>query len=215
MGAPVAASTLRLVQRDREDYLPTGIIAFDRALPGLPRGAITELTGPRSSGRTSFLHSALAAATAQSEYCALIDARGSFHPASAEQAAVELSQLVWIRCNDNAEHAIKTTDLMLHGGGFGLVCLDLTDVTPKALNRIPISYWFRFRRAIQDTATVFVVLGDRPQAKSSASCWVEFQRRKPVWTGEKPFRLLRGFTTEAVIRKPAPPKTVPFEWKAI
>ncbi|MCW5980286.1 MAG: hypothetical protein KIT09_19535 [Bryobacteraceae bacterium] len=210
MAAPIAASALLSIQKARQEYLTLGLAAFDGVMPGLPRGAISELTGPRSAGRTSFLHAALAAATGRSEYCALIDGRGGFDPASGERAGVDLSKLIWIRCGGNLEHAIKSADLILHGGGFGLVCLDLADTPAKALNRIPISYWYRFRRAIQDSPTVFVTLADAPQAKSCAACWVEFRRRAPAWTGRKPFRLLRGLAAEAVVWKPGPTKALSF-----
>jgi len=43
-------------------------------------------------------------------------------PASATGASVVLHQLLWIRCASNVEHAFKATDLLLQGGGFGLVC---------------------------------------------------------------------------------------------
>ena len=215
MSAPLSASALLTVQQAREDYLHLPIASFARALPGLPRGAITELTGRRSSGKTSFLYASLAAATSQSEYCALIDSRDAFDPVSAAEAGVELSRLIWVRCAGNVEHAIKATDLIIQGGGFGLVCLNLTDVPPKALNRIPISYWYRFRLAIQNTSTVFVVLTDSPQAKSCTSCWVDFERQRPLWTGKKPFRLLRGFAAEAMVRKPTPPRSVVLEGKAV
>ena len=208
MASPVPATALLSLQKAREDYLRTGIAAFDNVLSGLPRGAITEVTGTRSSGKTSFMHSVLASATSQSEFCAVIDTCCGFDPASSAEAHVELAKLLWIRCNCNLEHTVKAADLLIHGGGLGLVCLDLSGVTTKLLNRIPVSYWFRFRRAIEGTSTVFLVVADRPQVKSCTACWIEFHQPKPLWKKGKAFRLLRGFSVEALVHKPGPPKDI-------
>jgi hypothetical protein len=215
MASPVSATALLSLQRARENYLSTGIPAFDRVMPGLPRGAITEVTGARSSGKTSFLHSILATVTNRSEFCAVIDTCSGFDPDSAAQAGVELARLIWVRCDGNLEYTIKATDLLIHGGGFGLLCLDLSDASPKLLNRIPISYWFRFRRAVEDTSTVFLVLANRPQVKSCTACWIEFCRAKQLWTGDKSVRLLRGFSSESVLQKPGPPKEISLAVKAV
>jgi hypothetical protein len=133
---------------------------------GLTRGTIAEITGPRSSGRTArFLH-ILAAATRRGEVCAVVDTHNQFDPASAESAGVCLSRLAWIRCSGKVEHAIRSADLLLHAGGFGIVHLDLCETPVKFLNKIPLSYWFRFRRAIEPTATILLVSCETPQAKS-------------------------------------------------
>ena len=55
------------------DLVPTGIPDIDFATGGIPRGALTEIVGPASSGRTSLLHSILAGAAARDEVCALVD----------------------------------------------------------------------------------------------------------------------------------------------
>jgi len=188
---------------------------IDETLKGFPRGAITELTGSRSSGRTSLLFSTLAGATARSECCAVIDTRDAFHPASAGRCGVDLRRLVWVRCQGKADVALKAADLILHGGGFGVVCLDLSDVPPRVLNRIPISYWYRFRRAIEKTPTVFLILAKEPNAKSCASCWIEFRKARLWWSGREPSRLLQGLEAGVVLRKPAPGVVLPFEAKAL
>ena len=71
--------------RDRNAFelVSSGVPEMDARVGGLPRGALTEICGPPCSGRTSVLLSALAARTAQSEVCALVDARDSFDPAAA------------------------------------------------------------------------------------------------------------------------------------
>src|SRR5215471_4442564 len=113
--------------RPAPDCVPTGIPEIDAAIGGLPRGGLTEIVGPASSGRTSLLHSILAGAASREEVCALVDASDAFSPHDAAEAGVELSRLLWVRCAHQAEHALKATDLLIQGGGFGLVVLDLGD----------------------------------------------------------------------------------------
>ncbi len=185
--------------------------AWETVPLSFPRGAITELTGPRSSGRTSLLHACLAEATRRLECCAVVDTGDVFDPASAARSGVDLRRLLWVRCGGNAETAFKAADLLLHGGGFGLVCLDLSELAPRVLNRVPLSCWFRFRRAIQDTPTIFLLLAERPQAKSCAACWVEFGEPEVLWSGQYPARLLRGLRPRLVLRKPGPPSRHSFE----
>src|SRR5579864_7469200 len=105
------------------ETVPTGVPEIDSLTGGLPRGCLTEIFGPASSGRTSLLASILASATARQEVRALIDAEDSFDPASAAAAGVRLENLLWVRCGDNAEHALKAADLLVQGGGFGLVAM--------------------------------------------------------------------------------------------
>jgi hypothetical protein len=156
-----------------------------------PRGRISEINGPRSSGRTRLLHSLLAASTGLDECAALIDTSDSFDPPSAEAAGVKLEKLLWIRCGGNAEHALRAADLLIQAGGFGVVALDLIEAPAKALARIPPTAWFRFRRSIEPAQTILLVLADRPLTKSCAARRVSLERRKPVFTGKHPFQLLR------------------------
>src|SRR5208283_2530617 len=106
--------------RPSPELIPSGISGI-----GLPRGCLTEIIGPASSGRTSLLVSILAAATAREEVCALVDAEDAFDPLSAAAAGVRLDRLVWVRCSHSAEHARQGADLLVQGGGFGVVAMDL------------------------------------------------------------------------------------------
>ena len=156
-----------------------------------PRGRISEITGPRSAGRTSVLHSLLAAATSRGEFAALADFADAFDPVSAAAVGVELSKLVWIRCGGNAEHALRSADLLIQAGGFGVVALDLAEAPVRALNRIPPTAWFRFRRALDSTPAILAVLADRPLAKSCSAMTLKMPPRKAVFTGRAPFLLLK------------------------
>jgi hypothetical protein len=207
------------------ECLPTGIASLDAMFSqgdalltqgqGFPRGAISEILGPESSGRTTLVHSLLAASTAQLEICAYVDTDDSFDPVSAAAAGVALSQLVWIRCGHNAGHALKAADYLLHAGGFGAIVLDLCQVPPGISNRIPISYWYRFRRAIENTPTILALVERQPLAKSCASLMLDIQRKRTAWRGAPGFELLRGVELEALSRKPVRPATAQFKARAV
>ena len=197
------------------EILPTGLASLDAVIDGFPRGEISEIIGAESSGRTTLVHSLLAASTAKLEICAYVDTDDSFDPVSAAAGGVALSQLLWIRCNHNAGHALKIADALLHAGGFGVVVLDLCQVTPRVANRIPISYWYRFRRAIENTPTILTLLEKEPLAKSCASLMLEMKRKNTIWAGAPDFELLREIELEAVPRKPVRPLTAHFKARAI
>ena len=73
--------------------MPPGVETLDRRLGGgLPRGQISEITGPRSSGRTALLWAALAAATARGELVALVDTCDTFDPVSAAAAGLAMGK---------------------------------------------------------------------------------------------------------------------------
>ena len=156
-----------------------------------PRGRISEIIGTRSSGRTSVLQALLAASTSRGEHAALIDAKDAFDACSAASRGVDLSKLIWVRCGGNAEHALRAADLLIQAGGFGVVALDLAEVPPAALNRIPPTAWFRFRRAVESTPTILTVVSDYPLAKSCSSLTIRMPPRRAVFTGRAPFLLLR------------------------
>ena len=172
-------------------------------LNGLARGTIAEITGCRSCGRTSVCLYILAQATAGGEICAVVDLHDSFHPASAAAAGVRLERLLWVRCRGNPEHAVRAADLVLHAGGFGVVLLDLCEANARVLNRIPLSYWYRFRRAIEHTSTILLICAESAQAKSCSSN-LELKTKAFYWSGKAPFLTLRGMKTSAISRKTSP-----------
>jgi recombination protein RecA len=96
LAAVVPASGLDV--RPAPEMVSSGIPQLDALTGGLPRGCLTEICGPASSGRTSMLLCALAHATQRGEVCALVDAGNAFDPASAANAGMEMSRLLWVRC---------------------------------------------------------------------------------------------------------------------
>jgi hypothetical protein len=194
--------------RPAPECVSTGIASLDALTGGLPRGAITEIHGPASSGRTSLLASMLAAAAARQEICALADAGNAFDPASAKAAGVDLSRLLWVRCGGNPEHALKVADMLVQAGGFGLVALDLGDVSPHVARRIPLAAWFRLRRAIENTPAVMLLVEREQTVKSCASLVLEMRREAVAWSGAAGCsRLLRG----ARLRAASAGTSVPIE----
>jgi recombination protein RecA len=173
-------------QKPPAEIMSTGIPEVDAAMGGLPRGAITEIFGPPSSGRTSFMLSVLAHAAADKEVCGLIDTSDVFDPIAATNTKLDLDRLLWIRCAANVEHAFKATDLLLQGGGFGLVLLDLGDVAGKDARRIISSWWYRFRRTVENTPTALVVIAADSCVRSCASLALELSRETDAWSSSSP-----------------------------
>ena len=173
-------------KRPREILL-SGISEIDQGLGGFPRGAITEIYGTASCGRTSLMLSTLNAATNNEETCALIDCSDTFDLVSAAKARVNFDQLLWVRCNNNLERAFKSTDLLLHGGGFGFIALSLADMPPATLRRIVSTWWFRFRRAVEDTPTVLLVMTPTACTRSCAAMALELKNESAMWPATAKF----------------------------
>lgn len=237
---------------------PTGNEGLDERLGGgLPVGAISELTGPECSGRTTLALSFLAGLTEAGCVCAWVDVSDALDPESAAAAGVDLERLLWVRCGKEAEHlmlpclgvdpmnpepsselaaskfkvtvihtnrepcqyalqqpftprcaepqprvirkscetvplasqfpqaaiasrnrpvkpwsrldkALRATDLLLQGGGFSAIVLDMGSIEPEFALRVPLATWYRYRAAAERTQACVVLLTRRACAKSSA-----------------------------------------------
>src|SRR5271168_736637 len=177
-------SPFRLREARVPAVVPTGIPALDELVGGLPRGSLTEIYGPPGSGKTSILHSALASRTWSSEVCALVDAQDAFDPSGSQASGVLLQRLLWVRCR-GLEQAFRSLDLLLHGGGFGFIALDLGDVAVRQVRKVPLNVWFRLRRAVEDTSTVLLVLSQESNAKSCASLVLRVEKEASRWSLQK------------------------------
>ncbi len=99
-------SALTPQSRRERPVLPTGIAELDVLLTGgLPVGAITEVVGPASSGRTTFTMSFLATIIRTGQVCAWVDASDALDPESAAAGGIDLSRLLWVRCGAKAASA--------------------------------------------------------------------------------------------------------------
>jgi recombination protein RecA len=364
------------IERPAVPTVPFGVTAVDELTGGLPRGCLTEICGPASSGRTSLLFAALAAATAREEVCALVDTSDCFDPLSGEQAGIDLERLLWVRCQAEAnagsnhartdfnseirhqkseiesrrrqkqtrfinsgvkncgstgvhtqlysgmpqrgadigpvyrsssipevnvlthptqryrdvdklkrgdyseptapgsrdghfefdlathekqppqrhrdtddlgspahrmigasecknvdrsenrnqksefelpprlrgrcpelarvEQALKVTDLLLQSGGFGLIAVDFGNISVRSARRVPLASWFRFRRAVENTPTVLLVVEREAHAKSCASLVLELSAfGSPLSAADKPAHtaLLTGLDSRAEVAR--------------
>ena len=181
------------VDRRVVETVSTGIASIDALTGGLPRGAITEIFGPRSSGRTSTMVAILSEATANDEVCALVDGNDAFDPKSAADAGTDLNRLLWVRCH-KLEQVLKSTDLLLQGGGFGRVILDLTDLPPAQVRSIPLASWFRFQRTIEKTPTVLLIMSPESVVQSAAALVLRMETRGADWS-----TILNGLKTNTEV----------------
>lgn len=175
-------------QRRHPETLSTGIAEVDHITGGgIPRSAFTEISGPESSGRTTIATGLLAGASQKGEFCALIDACDSFDPVSASAAGVRLEQLLWIRCGgpNAAESALKTADLIVQAGGFGLILMDLGGTPEILARRISLASWFRLRHAVERTHAALVVTERQINARSCSALQLEMRRPRPLWKGKR------------------------------
>jgi hypothetical protein len=169
----------------------SGVSSLDALLGGgFPRGQLSELAGPRSSGRASLVLRLLAAATARAELVALVDALDMLDVESAAAAGVDLRRLLWIRghvvtnpgmCRDMnqraLEQAIRAFSLVLQAGNFGLVVFDAAEAPIDALRRLPFTTWLRLQRMVEGSQTACLLVGNEPMARSSAGLTVRTGRR--------------------------------------
>jgi recombination protein RecA len=169
------------------DVAATSITALDARLGGgFPRGQVSELVGPRSSGRTSLLIQMIAAATVRGELVALVDALDMFDVESASAAGVDLDRLLWVRghvvtnpglCRDMnqraLEQALRAFSLVLQAGNFGLVVFDVAEAPSHAIRRLPFTTWLRLQRMVEGSQTVCLLVGSESMARSSAGLTVK------------------------------------------
>ena len=251
----------------------TGIEPLDRILKGgLPVGAISELTGPECSGRTSVAMAFLARMTESGKVGAWVDVSNTLNPDSVAAAGIDLARLLWVRCGvlpkntqranlcfalpekylatpvakrglhgggfgphprteakglpqairsllrpetigprfaepqrrlrpeaevfeqdllqsstnvvspllsrkpwSGIEQALRATDLLLQGGGFSTIVLDMGSLAPEDVLRVPLATWYRYRAAAEKTQSSILLLSQHPCAKSSAELVLRLQ----------------------------------------
>ena len=158
-----------------ELIIASGVPALDAAMwGGVPRGQVSELVGPASSGRTAVMHQWLAQTTCRGELTAVIDVLDTFDPEGAAARGVVLDRLLWVRCEgeDAVGRAIKALHLVISAGGFGLVVFDAAGVASRRLRQLPFTTWLRVQRVLEGTDTACVLLADAPLARSPSGASV-------------------------------------------
>ena len=121
----------------QEAGFSTGIGALDKAtgFEGIPRGRLSELTGPPGSGALTLGWRALGAALDEGGLAAYIDLPGTFAPTAGVGLGLDLSRLVVVRPPD-ADAAVQAAATLLRSNAFEAVLLDLETARPRA-NRWP------------------------------------------------------------------------------
>lgn len=193
---------------------PTGIPRLDERLGGgFPRGRLSELCGPPSSGRTSLATRLLAGTLARGALAAWIDPGDAFDPASAVEAGIDqaaLSRLLWIRARSERE-ALRSCERILEAEGFELVLLDLVQSATSASARSPArptaspisdTSWLRLARAAARQQSALIVLSHAPLAGARAELALEL---RPLRTRfNRPLQLLDALETSAVLLRHRP-----------
>ena len=202
-------TALPLERRDASALVATDVAVLDACLRGgLPRGQLSEIAGPPSSGRTTLALQTMAASTRRGEIAAFVDTFDRFDVASAAAAGIDLDRLLWIRGSSGPpdlsdvarrakseggphnhlpdgfiNRALKALNLVLQAGGFACVVLDLADAPPAALTRIPYTTWLRVPRIIEGHDTACLLLTPQPLARSAGGLTLVLTGRTR-WTGD-------------------------------
>ena len=193
---------------DASALAPAGIEALDASLGGgLPRGQLSEIAGPRSSGRTTLLLHLVAAAARRGEIAAIVDTGDHLDVASLAAAGADLDRVLWVRGDGGpaeraVDRALKACTLVLQAGGFGLVALDLADVPRVALARLPFTTWLRLQRIVEGRDTACVLVVPEPLARSAGGVTLALDATA-AWAGDSErSRLLDGLDVGARVLSP-------------
>ncbi|MDY0390768.1 MAG: recombinase RecA [Desulfobulbus oligotrophicus] len=129
-------SIMRLGSTERENIpvIPTGVLSIDLALGvgGLPRGRVTEIYGPESSGKTTLALHVIAEAQRRGGNAAFIDAEHALDVAYAERLGVDVDNLL-ISQPDYGEQALEIAEILIRSGGIDVVVIDsVAALVPRA-----------------------------------------------------------------------------------
>ena len=182
--------------RERPSRLPIGRPEVDRLLGGgFPLGALSEISGASSSGRTSLALALLANATSRGELAGWVDTADAFDPPSAERLGVNLDRVLWVRAGTapersaepkrsadlggSAERALRATERLLQTEGFPLVLLDWTGSLPAP----KVASWIRLTRLAVATRSALLLLSSERLAGPHAEIAVVMEPARARFTG--------------------------------
>jgi recombination protein RecA len=198
---------------------------------GLPRGQISELIGPVSSGRTSLAWTWLGAATARGESAALIDTFDRFDPATAATCGIDLSRLLWVRgqaitktagavdpawlpgvrtvegpgtlLERTIDRSLKALNLALQSGVCTAVVLDFADVPVAGIRRVPLTTWLRLQRIVEGSDTACLLIGPVPLTRSAGGVSITTGAMSARWAGNHDrSRRLAGLSVSTRLSSP-------------
>ncbi|MBP8742810.1 MAG: recombinase RecA, partial [Acidaminococcaceae bacterium] len=116
------------------ETIPTGALSLDIALGvgGIPRGRVTEIYGPESSGKTTVALHMIAEAQKLGGYAAFIDAEHALDPIYARKLGVDVDNLL-ISQPDNGEQALEIADALVRSGAIDIIVIDsVAALVPRA-----------------------------------------------------------------------------------
>lgn len=186
-------SLVKTLSHLREEQRHVDEVEIEQFGVSLVRGAVTEVSGGPSTGKTSFALSLLAKLTAAGEVCAIVDATGGFDACTASQAGVVLDNLLWVRCAGDIEKTFMAADYLVQAKGFGCIWINLCGLAKDKLRMVPKTYWFRYRTRIKETPTLLLVTSYESATGSASQDSFEFGREQVDWSGQGKFKLLRSF----------------------
>ncbi len=121
-------------ERQQVDSISTGSIALDLAIGvgGIPRGRVTEIFGPESSGKTTVCQHVIAEAQRRGGVAAFIDVEHALDPGYARACGVNVDELL-VSQPDTGEQALEITETLIRSGGIDCVVLDsVAALVPRA-----------------------------------------------------------------------------------
>ena len=116
------------------EAIPTGCLALDLALGigGIPRGRITEVYGPESSGKTTLCQHVIAECQKLGGIAAFVDVEHALDPGYAKKCGVNIDEL-YISQPDTGEQALEITEALVRSGAVGVVVIDsVAALVPQA-----------------------------------------------------------------------------------
>jgi recombination protein RecA len=119
---------------EQVEFIKTGSIGLDAALGigGLPRGRVTEIFGPESSGKTTLALHAIAEAQKNGGIAAFIDAEHAFDRFYAQKLGVDVENLL-VSQPDNGEQALEITENLIRSGAIDIIVIDsVAALTPRS-----------------------------------------------------------------------------------
>lgn len=129
-------SIMKLGTREVIDVpaIPSGSLALDKALGigGIPRGRVTEIFGPESSGKTTLALHAVAQAQARGGIAAFIDAEHALDTVYARRLGVDCDELL-VSQPDTGEQALEIADMLVRSGAIDIMVIDsVAALVPRA-----------------------------------------------------------------------------------
>jgi hypothetical protein len=113
-----------------------------------------------------------------------------FDPVSASANGIDFERMLWVRgepCSSSRvslsceygtwqkhlDRAVKALNIVLQAGGFGLVVLDLAEMAPRIIKRLPYTTWLRLHRIIEGSETACVLIGSEPIGRSAGGVTIQ------------------------------------------